>query len=813
MKKKNMTLSNVMANNKENTDFRDIIMSLRHAYNTPTLESQIQDLAATATVSNRFLIKMEIMKLSRNVQRVIDLRDVFKAGCKKFTYQGISHFLDDKSKNEFENEINKYGGNYTLGVYEHIMQKAKARYQADPHALLTPTKKTETVYLTQFFQRKDERLYFIKKVSVFYNSPEKMTQNVFNNFAIEGLTTNISSTGLSIKIAKEKVRRKDGLIHVWMHGIESEFKFSDHVIITYDIKKTEEKNGYIYFNLYYHNKQFSKVKDEFIVFSERYLNAQKKRNNLPVENTINAVKVKATEQLIIARLSALPVFLLQQNGVWLPAAQFKTKDNSNIGLIANIKDNKDFLRSFSVLPSIQSRIALGERFHDYLFVMPIKDKNNKAYYVAIPFEALTNNSFIKKIARSAYQRNQLKLYRIDGNTTIPETQSHVPSSLPSSAGEAFERMNQQPIDRVKSLSDQLKRMLVFSDFSDAIVHLNLLDADGGGETEINLAQYILKKPVNSIDLYGAFAEKNDLRMEDRFVCKINLLLQQKALQTQEFIPCHTINISTRGLKIVLSTATDLKVGDIVLVHIPMLIGKDHNDTRYQPYHVVGKDSELAYRLFIEGNAAAHDGRKVFKEYINKNINEIQAVGYENEVYGLSRALRNIFANNIPFPYGIVAKEGPARYIKNIATSENAIHPDLGQNTIEDSESLMESELFRTAIIEKIELINNENPFQILYFIVMSKSRSNGDEYFLIKEITEANKDTDLKPLMDSLKCIGKPRLLRIKIAKKERVFDKYFRDEMAYIERFATAKVKAIKSTLRDTIGAFEISDISDLID
>jgi len=781
-----------MTRSEDKEKFWDVIMELRHSFNNSSLESEIQHLAANTTVSNRFLIKMEIMSLAREIHRVIDLRSFFQDNCEKFIYKGITHFLDDISKNEFINELNRYAGNYTLGVYNYIMHKAKARYKANPHALFKVVPKTEKIYLTKFFQRKEERLYFIKKISIFYNSPEKMTKTAFANFAIDGITTDISSTGLSIKIPKKNIRRTDGLIHVWMHGIEAEYKFSERVIITYEIKNTFEKNEHIYFNLNYHYNQFSKVKDEFLAFSKKHLEVQKKRNNIPVENTVNAINVKATEQFIIGRLSSLPVFLVEQNGIWLPGAQFKTPHNSNIGLFANVSNNKDFLRSLSTVPSIQSRISLGERFCDYFFIMPIKDTDNKTRYFSIPYKEMIENDSLKRRAKDAQQANQLKLYRIDGNKTSPEVQCHVSSSLPSSAGEAFENMNQQPVEQAKLHSKALKRMVVLSDFSDSIDYLNLLnDSSGKQESEVNLSKYILKRPAKAVNIYDAIAETNDFRSEDRFLCNMNVLIQKKVHRSNCFVSCTTQNISTRGLKIKLSKIMELKVGDLILVHLPELPGNGDKGARYQPYNIIGKDSELVYRLYIEGKVADHDGRKMMRKYIYTNINKIKPMSYNDEIYGLSRVLRNIFANNIHLPHGITARHGSSRYIRNIAISENSHVPLIKNNSTEHIISLMGTDAFRSAIINKMELINENNPYGILYFIVMPRTRSNGDNYFYIKQISETKKDSELiMSLIQTLSCIGDPRLIRINYTKKSRVFNKYFRDEMLYLERFAVTKIK-----------------------
>ena len=53
-----------MTHSADPEKFSDIIMALRHDFNSCLLEKKIQELAPKATASNKFLIKMEIMKLS-----------------------------------------------------------------------------------------------------------------------------------------------------------------------------------------------------------------------------------------------------------------------------------------------------------------------------------------------------------------------------------------------------------------------------------------------------------------------------------------------------------------------------------------------------------------------------------------------------------------------------------------------------------------------------------------------------------------------------------------------------------------------------
>lgn len=794
--------------------FQDVIMELRHGFNNPSLEDEILHLTKEAPPCKRFLIKMEIMKLSKNVHRVIDLRNFFQDNCEKFIYQGIAHFLDEVAKNEFIQETHKYGGEYTLGVYQFIIRKAKKRYKHQQNnSFVACCPKTEEISLTKFFRRKDERLFFIKKISFFYNSPEKMSKSAFENFAIQGITTDISATGLSIKVPKQNIRRKNGLIHVWMHSIESEFKFSDRVIITYVIRKTFVKKEHIYLCLELHHEQFSKTKDEFNLYFKNYIDTQKRRNNVHVENTLSAIKVKIAEQFVIGRLNSLPIFLLRNDKHWLPAAQFTTTHNTQVGLITKTTDNKDFLRALCLLPAIQSKITLGARFSDYLFIMPIKNNNNKTYYVALPHDKVIGNSFIKKTAREAHQKNRLKLYRIDGNTLSPETQCHIPSSLPSSAGEVFENMNQKPIKKALELAKQLKRMLVLSDISDCIDSLNLLtESSYEKDNAVNLLEYILKKPTSSIAIHDTLAETNDFRVEDRFLYEMPLLIQQKEQHKNEYIPCCTLNISTRGLKIKLTEILDLNVGDKLLVYFPELQDKTNNEGKYQSYYIVGKDSDLQYRLLVAGNAKKHNGRKLLNKFIHQNLNDLKAMGYENEIYGFSRVLRNLFANNLHLAHGIASKDATTRYIKYLAVSENTALQEINTAHSNNLLSLMNNGTFSSSIIEQIEFTNKEKPYEYLYFIVVPKTKNNGESYFFVKQIVKRTKDYNLNKLIQDLRCIGNPRLLKICVTKKSRVFNKYFRDEVAYIDKFAKTKLKYIDSEIRNATGVFELTDITELV-
>lgn len=793
------------------SEFFDVIIELRHKYNSPSLEDEISHLARNASVSKRFLIKMEIMSLSREVSRIIDLRALFPEACSKYIHKTISHFLDEMGIKDFQSELQKYGGKYTLGVYEHVQRKAKLRQRNT--SVISNIPETQLIHLTRIFQRKEERLYFIKKICLFFNSPEKMTAVAFENFAISGITTDISENGLAIKVLTENVIRTKGLVHVWLHGIENEFQFSERVIITYEIKNTFTKNEYTYLNLNYYDQQFCTVIEQYFTYANNYLITHKKRNNVPVDNTVNAITVKAAEQFVITRLNALPVFLSQENGYWVAKAQFKTPNNLSIGCFEGKNSNNEFLRSFCNSAIIQKALMSGNRFTDYVFIMPIIDKKGNKFYISVPHQQVLHNQFIKRLASAALQKKQLTLYRIDGNSTSPETQCYVPSSLPSSAGEAFETLNQQPVEVAKSLASSLKKMIVISDFSHAITHFNLVaEHETDNTTPLHLPNFVLTPTKQKTELFDAKAETNDFRSEDRFLANLAIKVADNINTINEAEHCTTVNISTRGLKIRLPTPRELVIGEQILINFYELVNDNDEANQFQPYSIAGQDSPTEYRLYIKNNAAEHMGRQLMKSYINKNISILKVVGNETEVYGLSRVLRNIFANNIHVPYGIMAKSGSERYIKDISISYNSALPEFSEENKAELLLLMNTDSFRSLLAKHIEGISKEQPYEYIYLVVMPRTRSNGDKYFFVKNVQHSADNKELASLIEVLKCIGSPRVLRVSCTKKSRVFNKYFRDEMAYLEKFANRRLKSIDALLRNTLGILEVTDITDLL-
>lgn len=73
-----------------------IVDIFRYEYGNASLDEKLIQYAPEESVSSRFLIKMEIARLAKTCNRIIDLRDS-QADWKPFEYNGIKHYIPNSS--------------------------------------------------------------------------------------------------------------------------------------------------------------------------------------------------------------------------------------------------------------------------------------------------------------------------------------------------------------------------------------------------------------------------------------------------------------------------------------------------------------------------------------------------------------------------------------------------------------------------------------------------------------------------------------------------------------------------------------------
>lgn len=799
--------------------FKNTIFGLRHDHLSTELDAKIRKHEPSSTGSNVFLIKMEIKRLAQEVKRVIDMRDLFKDSCEIFEFQGLGHYMDKESISLFKEEVVSYGNKFTVGVYEVVVSKARERYRRNPSGKNNfPSPKKSS--LTHFYQRQEERLYYSVKISVFLNNPSSLSISALDEVGKKGISTDISEEGLSIKVPKGRIDERHKSIFVWFKGTEQEFSFKKRMFVKYDILKSAPKGDDIYYHLRISSEQQDGIMDEFKSFVSFYMTSQKRKYRVPVENTMDALDVKSNEQFVVTRMNSLPIFLGLKNNILLPMALFKTDNNAEISSFMHDGTNQLF-SSFFGRKDVQAVFSEKTSLTVYYYFIRVRDNKKNIRLAAIPYSDVAGNDEAWAAINHATKNGGTRLMRIDCCSINPSEESHVPSSLPDSAGEAFENLNQKPIEKAMLLSNGLTKMCQFTDITGSIDVLHLsVDDDVTDKTtrnenikKLNLAKYVLSINSKFPKLHVTQAETNDFRAEDRFVFAMNVRVSNRTRKSEYAIRGKTQNISSRGLLVDIDDHGQFRKGDEVLVDLPSLARTSDVISR-QTYKVVGVNPDGALRLVINGNTGDHEARVQIRKFIYKNMNSLQPAGVENEIYGLTRVLRNLFAHNHQQPYMITSKDKSSRYVRNIAVNKNTVIPGISGviDNYKAIDYLTQHDNFRTLLFRNLQTVNKELPYQPFHIIVVAKKKRDGSYNLIMRHVEDISNSDQFRVLYESFCQMGTPTILRVNVTKKGRVFNKYMRDELNYIAKYANVHSQECLNQWRETTGVIDIMNLTDLI-
>ena len=148
-----------------------LIEQLKPLLMEPDFQELFESFTADESNSTRFLLKMELNRISAPCTRIIDLRDKTELPCEEVVIGKQRHFLDAPSKEALEQALPIYRNKYTLGVYENVIKQHKMRKQQRQDS---PTQDSVTsispfivpgVVLGSYFNRSEERMNYSIKIS------------------------------------------------------------------------------------------------------------------------------------------------------------------------------------------------------------------------------------------------------------------------------------------------------------------------------------------------------------------------------------------------------------------------------------------------------------------------------------------------------------------------------------------------------------------------------------------------------------------------------------------------------------------------
>lgn len=278
-------------------DYQSQIKELISLRNAPDFNDLLNKILFGESNSDKFLIKMELHRLTTPCQRIIDLRDKVTEECQLFQQGSLKHYLTADTIKVLEENIELYGI-YTVGVFEavhfHLLQQKQSKKIFVEKAPKSP-EQCEFIQLSQKNKRAAPRMFFVSEIELLLE----------DGVTISAQTSNISSTGIRIKL-KEKIHiANQEHIRIVFTALQLEYQeptLADKICYQIVKQTVEDNTHYLYL-------RYADDKAQFIAFLKEFIRENQYKYKIDVYYYYQLAQISALKNIYAAQMNILPIYL------------------------------------------------------------------------------------------------------------------------------------------------------------------------------------------------------------------------------------------------------------------------------------------------------------------------------------------------------------------------------------------------------------------------------------------------------------------------------------------------------------------------
>jgi len=766
-----------------------------------------------------FLLKMELKRLATPCTRLIDLRGLVDGTCKLYEYEGKNHFLDDIAIKMLEKLIALYG-EYTFGVYEAVtntennfrviyQEKKKSNVSLSKDTIKKAQKKIQ--YLAKRYQFSD----YYDRIEERMNFAVNLIITLKNKQQISATSSDISVNGCKFRLTKQRPLLVDEVISIKFTGIEQEFQFGSGDIFTFLVKNSHQDGDTQTLGC---QRIEVEEKDVFKLFLMNYIQGNKRRYKINLDNTIESLQARSFEQYVLPKLNELPVFIEQgqQQATTKLTPRYALTTNNNQATLQYWQDELGYstlhcLLNEERLMRLQNRQEKSKPLLVYSFT---HQHQGKSFFYTIDDQQLTKedtffNSFLTFAANQAsFAVTQLSDLDLNKNC------AYVPFSLSNTNPVKNKYINLPPSDEVNVCLASLSTIVVVNDITNAsaIVQYQKLSSTKIDTSKLkDYGHKRLKKPL-SIDSLG-ITYKNQ-RQELRFIYKTAAVVECEKIQWQGI----SEDFSVSGLKIKLENSAMLSLGDIVYLTFPKLQKiTSAFDLKQLPYEVMRiNKKKTVINLRIHVKEHQHIGRAFFKLLINKNSDKLTPDEYAMLTPGLSEALRTCYATSMNIPSLVVQKSG-SRYKIEVITCN-----DSDNELLQQMKNFSDQPHFYNLhpILHKLQnnnlldqslksLMKSEGSITKLVYVAINPSIKKVDEAVNVMLDSELDSLERQQFFIKTALKSGQFYCLQLEISRTNEPDMEYLNAELSYVSDYALHRANQIEQDICSVVGVIQLFDVT----
>ena len=794
-------------------EYQHIIEQLKPMISEPEFNQALMQVASSVPKPKRFLIKMELKRLARPCIRSIDLRSQSKGECREYEYDGTRHYLDDNGIEVFERQVRSFG-DYTIGVYEAVLSsKSESRRKsrdadlADPEENLAIKHNSDpfcapVVQFGDFYQRAEERMNYAVGIEVFNDA----------NKGVTATTVDVSVGGLKIKVNQKEQFKTGESVTVQFRGFEGEYAIDKKLGIPYTVVSIDHSRKEQRLSL---KRVFDIPNPGFDDFLEKFIHGNKRRYKVNMDNTLDAIQLKAYEQYFTPNFTSVPVYIEELDGQYVP--KYALANDCNRDLLYYWTDevyelklgyaiNHSRIKAMLEMPVPQRETYIYSFNH-------IKD--DKIYfYSATREELLKDEDLMPVFLGYGARKASWRIYKVQ-LTDVNLDDVHTPLSIPDVVSATVKRQNQPPPPRLLAKLKHVSHVALITDITDEHNHSGYESLPIQKERISALKKY--GHPRNKIPpAVSMFRFKyHNQRKETRY----QLRTRVEVMVDDIVLEGVSEDVSVKGLRIELGTFYHGAENSEVKISFPQL---QKVTQKYDLTNLLYRVKGISADRNVIHLQAIHDlvnttAQRFFDELIRKNKSRLKAYKEEEDIPGIGTALRNLYAQNLLNTAFFIRKDG-VDFVPDAVVSHN--HQSRLHNLLSfDAEPGFYNlyALYNTAgpqadfissTLKKIK--TNRKPISRELFVAFDPSRplKNGA---IISRFSEQFKSPSARKSFIS-EAMNRGQFIAIKVflARTGRPDTEFIQSEISYVGVYAVHRAKVVEEQLWNVVGMGDLLDITD---
>jgi hypothetical protein len=801
-----------MMSNSPN-EFQDIIEQLVPIIQAPDFDVLFKAITFEHSKPQQFQIKLTLNELKKACPRYIDLRGHVDGSVRPYVYDNKTHYMDDMAIKVFERELSHYGS-FTMGVYQEVSNTEnnfRVRHQKEQKQRLKEktTQKPRAENPVEEAEELVTHLFTAKKVqfqSYAIRCEERMNYSISVELQIglgdsfKAATSDLSVSGCKVKLPLETLVEPGQYVTLHFRGLEEEFALGLANGVEYEVVASEELGHFQYVRM---KRSYSENIQSFDEFLNNFINGNKRRYKVNMENTEEAVIIKGYEQYYIPRITALPIFVGDHNGQLSIKAVLTTENNKYV--LQYWRNETQVLVIPKVFTQKRLEVLLDGPQETILYSFTHTRQGRVSHYAAFA-EELENDEHLKHLFFGfGSQKLSWRVHKVQLMQASYDN-AHIPLSLPDSASDEVKFLNRPPSPRVASVLQHTRMIIALTDISEF-----------KKVKQYQSFAYNLKA-ANDLKVFGLPTDDEQQKIEIVAVDYVNLRKETRFLYQTEVsvelppmkgLKGNTRDFSTKGMQIELDETCELVKDDVVLINLPQLqkITRNFKLSRL-PYEVVTiSKSKKIINVRVYEHGEKHTGKKFFQQLIQNNRSKLTAAEESQSVPGLPLAMRNMYVNvcaNMPF---YIHRKG-IRYMLNMigrGGRDNSLHNIMAKF------SEPGSDYHTYPLTKNNKSMKRQDAPVTCELLVRVKRNERQPESAITIEISQ-----DLRTAHSHQKFITEAQqedlffCYRLMLSRTGRPDIDYISKELKYVGNYAIHRAKVLEEELWSVIGVADAIDISD---